>query len=111
MKKAPYTLAEARELLSEYQYLLGQSFDREEKFVIDCVTIAPFEEAARQRFLIFYFLLNNAESALAQEYKGLLYHVLVIGRSKEDKHDLRHEELQMWLAENKPVAARIQTEG
>lgn len=101
MKKAPYSLEEAQRLCTEYQYLVGQPFEKGQSFVIECVTVVPFDELSRERFLIFYFLFNNAESALAHEYKGLLFNALVIARSTTDEHELRQEELVMWLAENK----------
>lgn len=101
MKKAPYSLQEAQQLCIEYQYLVGQSFEQENDFVIEAVTIVPFDELSKERFLIFYFLFNNAESALAYEYKGLLFNALVIARSATDEHQLLQEELVIWLAENK----------
>jgi hypothetical protein len=105
MKKAPYSLEEAQKLCAEYQYLVGQAFGKEKNSVIECVTIVPFDELSRERFLIFYFLLNNAESALAYEYKGLLFDALVIARSTTDVHELLQEELVTWLAENKHLEA------
>ena|SRR5579872_3488236 len=105
MKKAPYSLQEAQQLCKEYQYLSGQPFEKENDFVIECVTVVPFDELSKERFLIFYFLFDNAESALAHEYKGLLFDVLVIARSTTDKHELLQEELVTWLGENKVLDA------
>jgi hypothetical protein len=104
MKLAPYTLEEAKKLCAEYQYLKDQSFAKDTDAVIECITIAPYDKVSRQRFLIFYFLLNSAESALANEYKGLLYDVLIIARSVADEQELLHEDLNTWLAANKQGA-------
>lgn len=101
MNSAPYSLEQAKKLCAEYQYLAGQAFAKGKDAVIETITIAPFDEASRKRFLIFYFLFNNAESALVQEYKGLLFDVLVIARSVSDPHELQHSDLNTWLAENK----------
>ncbi len=100
MKNAPYTLKEARKLCEEYEHLVGQPFSKDNDAVVECVIIAPFDEASRKRFLIFYFLFNNAEQALNTEYKGLLFDVLVIGRSTSDKHDLQQCDLHGWLIDN-----------
>jgi hypothetical protein len=100
MKKAPYSLAEAEKLCEEYSSLVGSPFVRDGNAVIECVTMVPFDEIGRKRFLIYYFLFNNAQSVLAHEYKGLLYDIIVIARSVEDEHELLHEDLYTWLKDN-----------
>lgn len=111
MRTSPYSLQEARELCEQYQYLAGQPFSASSNAVIENVIICPFDEASRKRFLIYYFLFNNPEKALSQEYKGLLYDVLVIGRSVLDEHELQQDDLATWLAENKGVANNKQVAG
>ncbi len=101
MKKAPYSLKEAQQLCCDYQYLEGQPFENGSNSIIERVTITPFDEINKQRFLIFYFLFNNAESALAQDYRGLLFDVLVIARSVNDEHELLQEDIITWLTANK----------
>jgi hypothetical protein len=100
MKKAPYSLPEAEALCREHQFLVGRSFAADSNAVIECVTISPFDEISRKRFLIYYFLFNNAESALSHEYKGLLYDIIVIARSVDDEHELLQEDLSTWMLEN-----------
>jgi hypothetical protein len=107
MKKAPYSLAEAEELCKEYQHLVGQSFAKDNNLIIECVTITPFDEVNKQRFLIFYFLFNNAESALSQEYRGFLFDIIVIGRSVTDEHELLQEDLYTWVHENKSQSVQV----
>src|SRR4051812_47732813 len=104
MKKAPYSLSEAEKLCRDHQFLVGKSFSSGSNAVIECVTISPFDEISRKRFLIYYFLFNNAESALSHEYKGLLYDIIVIARSVEDEHELLQEDLCTWVAENSHVS-------
>jgi hypothetical protein len=111
MSTSPYSLQEARELCEQYQYLAGQPFSAGGNTVIENVIICPFDEASRKRFLIYYFLFNNAEKALWQEFKGLLFDVLVIGRSVVDEHELLQEDLATWLAENKGVGNNKQVTG
>lgn len=107
MKKAPYSLPEAEKLCQEYQFVVGQSFASDSNAVIECVTITPFDEISKKRFLIYYFLFNNAESALAHEYKGLLYDIIVIARSVEDEHELLQEDLYTWADENKSAVQDV----
>lgn len=106
MKRAPYSLPEAQRLCTDYSHLVGQPFGRGSDAIIESVVVAPFDEASRKRFLIFYFLFNNAESALSQEYKGLLFDVLVIARSVTDEHELQQLDLHAWLGERKTTKER-----
>ncbi len=103
MKKAPYSLAEAEKLCKENQFLVGRAFATDNNAVIECVTITPFDEVSKKRFLIYYFLFNNAEHVLAHEYKGLLYDIIVIARSLKDEHELLQEDLHTWIGENVPA--------
>jgi hypothetical protein len=108
MKRAPYTLAEAEKICAEYQYLVGESYATGGDLKIECITTTPFDEVSKERFLILYFLLNNAEGAKANEYNGLLFDVLIIGRSATDQHELQQEDICSWLMKNKnlnPVAS------
>jgi cellulose synthase/poly-beta-1,6-N-acetylglucosamine synthase-like glycosyltransferase len=100
MKRPPYSLAEAQKLAASYQQLVGQTYSRDTNAIIECVTVAPFDKLSKERFLIFYFLFNSAESALSQEYEGLLFDVLVIARSQDDPHELLQEDLLIWLADD-----------
>lgn len=103
MTPPPYSLKDAQHLTQEYHYLIGQPFAKEDNIFIENIIVCPFDEASRKRFLIFYFLFNDADKALSQEYKGLLFDVLVIGRSKTDVHELQQESIFTWLNANKPM--------
>ena len=107
MKKAPYSLEEAEQMCKEYQHLVGQPFADSSDLIVECVTVTPFDEVNKKRFLIFYFLFNNAESALSHEYQGLLFDIIVIGRSVNDEHELLQEDLYTWIHENKSQAVQV----
>ena len=103
MKQAPYSLEEAIQICGEYNYLTGQAFDPSMPInsTIDCVAVVPFDNVNKRRFLIYYLLFNDAQSALNHEYKGQVYDVLVIARSTEDENDMLHESLHTWLDKNR----------
>jgi len=105
MKQPPYSLEEAMKICSEYNYLAGHAFDPSMPInsTIDRVAVVPFDEVNKRRFLIYYLLFNDAQSALTHEYKGLLYDVLVIARSTEDENEMLHESLYPWLDKNKHI--------
>ena len=114
MKRAPYTLPEAEKLCTEHQYLVGKHFSRDKDATITCVAIAPFDQNSKNRFTIFYLLFDDAETALSHEYKGLLYDVIVIASSPQDRNDLLQEDLCTWTTNNtealKSNVSKIQQE-
>ena len=105
MKTAPYTLPEAEKLCTEYQYLVGKPFSKASDAVITCVAIAPFDQNSKNRFTIFYLLFDDAETALSHEYKGLLYDVIVIASSPQDRNDLHQEDICTWTNANAEILA------
>ena len=109
MKTAPYTLPEAEKLCTEYQFLVGKRFNKDSDATITCVAIAPFDQYSKNRFTIFYLLFDDAETALSHEYKGLLYDVIVIASSPQDRNDLHQEDIHTWTnANSEIIAARSQ---
>jgi len=100
MKSAPYSLSEAKKIAADFQYLIGQHYDQTHSSTIDCIAIAPFDQLNKSRFIIYYLLFEDAELALTNEYKGLLFDVLVIAGSTEKK-ELQHEDICTWLSKNK----------
>ena len=100
MKSAPYTLPEAEKLCTQYQNLVGKPFGKEGDAVISCVAIAPFDQNSKNRFTIFYLLFDDAETALQHEYKGLLYDVVVIANSPQDRNELHQEDIHTWVTKN-----------
>ncbi len=101
MKAAPYTLPEAEKICTEYQYLVGKPFSKNDSAVISCVAIAPFDENSKNKFTIFYLLFDDAETALSHDYKGLLYNVVVIASAPHDRNDLKQDSVALWLTSNK----------
>ncbi len=105
MKTAPYTLPEAEKLCTEYQYLVGKPYGKDSDATISCVAIAPFDQNSKNRFTIFYLLFDDAETALSHEYKGLLYDVIVIASSPQDRNDLHQEDIYTWTHANAEIVA------
>jgi hypothetical protein len=96
--KLPYSLKEAENLCNEFQHLVGTSFQGGNS-VIDSVVITPFDEASRQRFFLYYLLFDNdAKAALTQEYRGMLYDVVIIAHDIDG--DMLHEDLHTWVERN-----------
>ena len=106
MKFPPYSLSEAKKICSEFQWLLGQKFSADNETLIDSVVIAPFDEINQKRFVIYYMLFEDAQMALAHEYKGLLFDVLVMAGLSEEG-DMLFEDISMWLSHNKQYARTI----
>jgi hypothetical protein len=99
MKNAPYSLTEAEKHSLEYKHLTGQPFKPDTDTTIECVTVAPFDEISKNRFILYYLLFDNPQIALNHDYKGLLFDVLVLA-SSPNKRELEHESLATWLANN-----------
>jgi hypothetical protein len=104
MKTAPHSFEEASKLCNEFQYLLGQSFGDGSNNAISCVAISPFDQMNKKRFIMYYLLFNDAEMALQQDYKGLLFDVMVISVST-DGQQMLHEDLHTWLCKNRTLYA------
>ena len=81
MKHPPYNYQEAKELSGEYQHIIGLSYDRKQTAVVDMVVVAPHDQNSRNRFLMLYLMLNDADAALSLDYSGSQYDVMVISGS------------------------------
>ncbi len=102
MKKPPYSLSEAENICKEFQSLAGQRFNAETDATIDCITVSPFDQINKNRFIIYYLLFDDAQIALQQDYQGLLFDVIAIAGSKEGQ-EMLHEDLHTWLTRNKSL--------
>lgn len=100
MKTAPYSLIEAKQICTDFQYLAGQSFGDNNGTPISCIAISPFDQMNKKRFIMYYLLFNDAEMALEQDFKGMLFDVLVMAPTLDGQ--LFHEDLSTWLSKNKP---------
>jgi hypothetical protein len=107
MNKSPYSLADAQKICANYQHLVGQRFDLNHSSVIDCVLVAPFDQINKSRFIIYYLLFEDADLALTNEYKGLLFDVILIAGATE-KVELMHEDLFTWVSKNNPAHLELQ---
>ena len=78
MKLPPYTLQEAKDLCAEHQSITGMPFNENEDAVIDMVIVSPYDQNSKNRFLMLYVMLNDANAALSLDYSGNKYDVLVV---------------------------------
>jgi hypothetical protein len=102
MKKAPYSLIEAEKLCKEYRNLAGQPFAKNSDATIEFITVAPYDEENKNRFIICYLLFNDPEIALTSDYKGFTFDVLVMASAKNNT-GLLHESLHTWLVKNESL--------
>lgn len=107
MTSGPYTQKEAELKCEEFQYLVGQPFHEGACAVIDCVVVAPYDEQSRNRFMVYYLLFNDAGMALAHDYNGKHYSVLLIAKTS-DGLEMTHEDLHIWLSKNKGYNSHIE---
>ena len=79
----PYSLEQAKHLQSRYKGCIGAAFEESRTVLIDDIAVVPFEQASRQRFLLYYMVVGKkAQEQILQEYKGLLFDVLIIARNE-----------------------------
>lgn len=99
MKQPPYSFNEARKLCQDAQYLAGNIYSRDYEAVIDAIVVAPYEQVSKNRFLMLYLMLDDAEMALSGDYAGNLFDVLVMTGSLGDG-GMQHQSLHIWLEVN-----------
>jgi hypothetical protein len=106
MQRLPLTLDQAKQITQQCAPLIGRLFNSQDPTSnITDIVISPFDQANKKRFLLYYLLNNDAEKALHQEYRGLLFDVLVLGSTSED--DLVYENIESWLRQNDLTLADI----
>ncbi len=108
MKHIPFALNDAKQLCEDLQNLVGGAFDPAlpEIGEIECVAVAPFDLQNKKQFLLHYLLCDDAVKAL-EEYHGLLYDVIVIGRSREIHTDLVQYDIFTWLEKHDLTIAQV----
>ncbi len=107
MKFPPYSLTEASELCEEFRFLQGKEFGAEHPdSLVHNVVIAPFDDLARETFLLYLHIVDDASRILHEVYTGLTYDVLVIGKSTKDANDLVHRSLHKWNTTAKAIFDR-----
>jgi|GEM_PF-1257197 len=100
---APFSLSEAEKICSRFQDLVGLKYNPDNALSgnIECVAVTPYDATNKQKFILYYLLLENytqAEQSL--NYRGLLFDVLVFSRNQND--ELEHTDLSSWLFKNRP---------
>ncbi len=94
----PYSLEQAKYLSSVYRSLIGTRFDAD-KSQIEDVLIIPFDQASKQRFILYYMVMSqDAQDVVLEEYKGFLFDILVISRNATG--EVVYKELSGYLAAN-----------
>lgn len=102
MQRLPYTFEQAKVICASLQHIVGSPFDPELHTTgnIECVAITPFDQINKKKFLLFYVLLEDAKAALEQEYKGLLFDVIVIARGLGNDTEIMYYDVDTWLSKN-----------
>ena len=95
--KVPYSYNEANILCNEFQHLAGTHCCNSGA-LIEAVVITPFDQLFKHRFFLFYHLFeNDATAALAHEYDGTFFDVMVIMNHEEEGY--KYEDLNAWLGQ------------
>ena len=101
---SPLNFQQATKISKDYQFIVGLPFnaDKTTSAVIECLAVIPFDNINRQKFILYYILLNNWELAIqSMNYKGLLFDVAVIARNDFD--EIEHTDIFTWLSNNKKI--------
>lgn len=103
MQHLPYTLSEAESLCEKLQHLVGYTFDPSNSSIgnVEAIAVSPFDQPNKKKFLLYYMLCCDLKKSLHEEYKGLLYDVIVIARSLDDANELVQYDIETWLGKNK----------
>jgi len=109
MLRIPYTFDQAKSLCDKLQSFVGYCFDLHSPEVcnIECIAVSPFDCANKKIFLLNYLLTEDAEKSLKEDYKGLLYDVIIITRSVHNNLELVHEDVVTWMRKHNLTLADI----
>lgn len=107
MAREALSRSEAEKLSEQYQYLVGEQFstNNDDKYVIDCVTIAPFDDINRYIFMLQYREGFSLADAISQ-YEGCLFDVVVLTRFVSEKTEIILRDLRSFLIERNIVYDR-----
>jgi hypothetical protein len=98
MRHRALTRTEAEEICDRYQYLIGLPFGKNQRNVIECVAVTPYEDPQLYIFLLNYRECRNAEQAL-RLYTGNTFEVMVITTLVSDKVQVFQKDLRSYLQE------------
>lgn len=91
----PYSLEQARSLQDLCKGFVGAEFD-EKGVLVNDIAIVPFDQAHRQRFILYYMVMGNAaQETVLEEYKGFLFNVLVL--AQDEAGQLLYKELCSYI--------------
>lgn len=93
----PYSLEQAKYLQNLYRGFIGAEFEENRNVLVEEIAIVPFEQVSRQRFILYYMVVGKqAQAQVLQEYKGLLFDILLVARN--ERGELIHKDLCSYLA-------------
>lgn len=102
MKQPPFSYNEAKNICADHQHLIGLSYSKDSTCKVNAVVITPHNEVCKNRFIMLFLLLNDADKALNQDYNGSQYDVTVISCLFPGS-GLKHTTLHEWIAANEDV--------
>ena len=112
MNRIPLTKAQARDICRDFQFLIGQYFDKAApgKGCIACIAVAPFEESRQWQFAQYYKEVRDAGRSL-QFYTGNDFDVIVLALPLLRKRGIHFQRLSDFLkanpaARNKALASQ-----
>lgn len=92
----PYSLEQAKYLQNLYKGFIGAEFEENRNVLVEEIAIVPFEQVSRQRFILYYMVVGKqAQAQVLQEYKGLLFDILLVARN--ERGELIHKDLCSYL--------------
>lgn len=98
----PYSLEQAKYLQNLYRGFIGAEFEENRNVLVEEIAIVPFEQVSRQRFILYYMVVGRqAQAQVLQEYKGLLFDILLVARN--ERGELIHKDLCSYLAAGRQV--------
>ena len=108
MRGPSLTLAEARDICSSHQYLIGRTLTTEptDFSIIECVAIAPYDEVNQWIFAHYYMEgLHPQDAAEFLHYP--FYDVIVLARYKSD-NSILYTDLNSYLRQKASLDMTIE---
>ncbi len=101
MNRTALTLEQAHAISLDYQYIIGSVYDKSQlgKGRIECIAIAPYDEAKQWQFAQYYREFRDPQKSI-QFYKGDQYDVLVLSIPLLRKRGIHFLDLRSYVAEN-----------
>jgi|SRR5690606_31095131 hypothetical protein len=101
MIRTPFTFAQASVICRDYQHLCGRVIDPQVlgKGYVECVAVAPFDEAKKWLFAQYYKDNRDPVKSL-RFYKGQEYDVIILSFPLLRKRGVCYADLRTFVAEH-----------